>query len=461
MEAFNNNHTSSLNLKGSFLQDKSKNETLIKTDDESIPNIPLQIKYRDGKYTKSPITKIEFEEIIGVQKTEDQTIPKKFDVKTIENSPEFSTNESYSDTSYKPLRMDIFAEYESDESCEKLNNKNSEIISSSVNVKGAEETNEGKAALKLIPKQLLVRRNNERIKTKLISDDPVQHAAALLTIQKKLRESHAMKNDIKTISCDEPSAEFKIECENDNTHTSVTEIIPTEQTTITDVKVDSKDLSITVKTSITTKSESPGTVKLDFTEYKSGDKETKLEELKKPRSRNKDVSDTECQIRSPSTEQKKKSPNRKENREDKRINDRSKEKRDKKFDDKEKGERRDNKNLKQDYSESRRRFSPSDRNKKRRSTSWEQEGSRSESHSRSWSRSRSKSPKRKEESLPGSSSKERRSIRMDEDRSGRSKINDRRERSIRTSPRSNTASYNKGNIFLYIIKYIYIYFFFF
>lgn len=452
MEVFNNSYTSSLNLKGSLLQDKSKNETLIKTDDESIPNIPLQIKYRDGKYTKSPMTKIEFEEIIGVQKTEDQIIQKKFDVKTIENSPEFSTNESYSDTSYKPLRMDIFAEYESDESCEKLSNKNSEIISSSINVKEAEETNEGKAALKLIPKQLLVRRNNERIKTKLISDDPMQHAAALLTIQKKLRESHAMKNDIKTISCDEPSTEFKIECEKtDNTHTSVTEIIPTEQTTITDVKVDSKDLSITVKTSITTKSESPGTVKLDFTEYKSGDKETKLEELKKPRSRNKDVSDTECQIRSPSTEQKKKSPNRKENREDKRINDRSKEKRDKKFDDKEKGDRRDNKNLKQDYSESRRRFSPFDRNKKRRSTSWEQEGSRSESHSRSWSRSRSKSPKRKEDLLPGSSSKERRSIRMDEDRSGRSKINDRRERSIRTSPRSNTASYNKGNIFFYHI----------
>ncbi|OAD53833.1 hypothetical protein WN48_08806 [Eufriesea mexicana] len=448
IEAFNNNHTSPLNRKESLLQDKPKNEILIKSDEEFVPNIPLQIKYRDGKYAKSTMIKKEFEEILGMQKAEDQTVQDKFDVKVSESSPDLSINESYPDSNYKSLRMDIFAEYESDESCGKLSNKNSETVSSSASIKGGDESNEGKAALKLIPKQLLVRRNNERVKTKLISDDPVQHAAALLTIQKKLRESHAVRNDIKNTSCEESSTEFKIECEKaTNIHAPIAEVIPTEQTTITDVKVDSKDVSITVKTSIITKSESPGAVKLDFNEYKSGDKGIKLEEYKKSRPLStKDVSDTESQMRSPSREQKKKSPSRRENREDKRISDRSKEKRDKKFDDRERGDKKDNRSSKQEYNESRRRPSPSgSRIKKRRSTSWERDESRSESHSRSWSRSRSKSPKKKEESLASSSTKEKRSNRMDDDRSGRSRVDDRRERSLRSPPRSNTAPYNKDH----------------
>lgn len=448
MESFNNDHASPLNRKEGLLQDITMNETLIKSDEEFVPNIPLQIKYREGKYAKSTMIKKEFEEILGMQKTEDQIVQNKFDMKVSESSPDLSINESYSDSNYKPLRMDIFAEYESDESRGKLSNKNSETVSSS-STKGGDESNEGKAALKLIPKQLLVRRSNDRVKTKLISDDPVQHAAALLTIQKKLRESHAGRNDVKNASCGESSTEFKIECEKaTNIHAPIAEIIPTEQTTITDVKVDSKDVSITVKTSITTKSESPGAVKLDFNEYKSGDKGIKLEELKKSRpSSTKDISDTESQMRSPSREQKRKSPSRRDNREDKRISDRSKEKREKKFDDREKGDRKDSRSSKQEYNESRRRPSPSgSRIKKRRSSSWEREESRSESHSRSWSRSRSKSPKKKEESLASSSTKEKRSNRLDDDRSGRSRVDDRRERSLRSPTRSNTAPYNKGNI---------------
>ncbi|KAK9297028.1 hypothetical protein QLX08_009127 [Tetragonisca angustula] len=444
MEIFKNNHTNSLSLEENFLHDKPKNENVVKSDDESVPNIPLQIKYCDGKYAKSAI-KEEFEEILGVKKTEDQILRAKFDMKASENSPELQIKQPYSDMSYKSLRMDIFTGYESDELRGKLINKSSETASSSASTKGTEETNEGKAALKLIPKQLLVRRNNERVKTKLISDDPMQHAAALLTIQKKLRESHAAKNDIKDISCEEPSAEFKIECEKTtNIHAPTSaEVIPTEQTTITDVKVDSKDLSITVKTSITTKSESPGAVKLDFNEYKSGNKGIKLEELKKSRPRNsKDVSDIECRIRSPGGEQKKKSPSRKENREDKRISDRNKEKRDKKFDDRERGDRRDNRGLKQEYNESRRRSSPSGSSRNKKSISWEREGSRSESHSRSWSRSRSKSPKRKEELFAGCS-KEKRLSRIDEDRCSRSRIDDRRERPVRSPHRSNTVPYSK------------------
>lgn len=457
MEIFKNNHTNSLNLEENFLHDKPKNETVVKSDDESVPNIPLQIKYCDGKYAKSAI-KEEFEEILGVKTTEDQTHRTKFDMEASENSPELPMKEPYPDVNYKSLRMDIFTGYESDELRGTLINKSLETVSSSVSTKGTEETNEGKAALKLIPKQLLVRRNNERVKTKLISDDPMQHAAALLTIQKKLRESHAVKNDIKDTTCEESSPEFKIECDKTTSMHAPTaaEVIPTEQTTITDVKVDSKDLSITVKTSITTKSESPGAVKLDFNEYKSGNKGSKLEELRKSRPRNsKDISDMECRIRSPGGEQKKKSPSRKENREDKRINDRNKEKRDKKFDDRERGDRRDNRGLKQEYNESRRRSSPSG-SRSKKSISWEREGSRSESHSRSWSRSRSKSPKRKEE-LFASSSKEKRLSRIDEDRCSRSRIDDRRERPVRSPHRSNTVPYNKGNISL--ISYFFLFFF--
>lgn len=444
MEVFNESHVSSLNLKEE-LQEKPKKETLIKSDEESIPNIPLQIKYRDGKYAKP--AKEEFEEILGVQKTEEQaTSPQKNFEPKVSEPPllDFPINE-LCDMNYKPLQMDIFAEYESEQLRGTLSGKSVAPETAPPPVreepKVEEETNEGKAALKLIPKQLLVRRNNERAKTKLLSEDSMQHAAALLTIQKKLRESHE-KKDPESTPCKELSTEFKIECEKTtNIDTPVTEVVPTEQTTITDVKVDSKDLSITVKTSITTKSES-STVKLDFEEYKSGDKGAKVEELKKSRAPSgKDISDTEGPTRSPSKEVKKKSPSRKENKEEKRASDRSKEKREKKFDDRERGDRRDSRSSK-DYSESRRRSSPSSsRGKRRRSTSWEREGSRSESHSRSWSRSRSKSPKRKEE-LASSSSREKRSSRNDEDRSGRARGDDRRERSTR-SPRSNKDHFKK------------------
>ncbi|CAK9797362.1 hypothetical protein ANTPLA_LOCUS1192 [Anthophora plagiata] len=448
METFNDNRISSSNLKDDLSPDKPKKETLIKSDEESVPNIPLQIKYRDGKYAKPTVTKEEFDDILGVQAAEEQTVQKKFDAKSSENSMDLPINEPCPDPNYKPLRMDIFAEYESDESRGKLSNKSSEAAPF-VKAKEGEEINEGKAALKLIPKQLLIRRNNERVKTKLISDDPIQHAAALLTIQKKLRESHAVRTDIKSTCTGESSTEFKIECEKiTNRDAPIADVVPTEQTTITDVKVDSKDLSITVKTSITTKSESPGSVKLDFDrieEYKSGDKVSKVEELKKPKaSVHKDVSDTEVQLRSPGKEQKKKSPSRKESREDKRMGDRGKEKRDKKYDDRERGDRRDNRSSKQDYIENRRRSSPSgSRSKRKRSTSWEREGSHSESHSRSWSRSKSKSPKRKDELLIASSSREKRSSRMDDDRSNRSRMDDKRER--RSSPRFNTASYGKDH----------------
>lgn len=453
MEAFNDSTSNALNLREDLAQDKLKKETLVKSDEESlsVPNIPLQIKYREGKYAKPVVTKEEFEEILGVQ-AEDQSPQKKYDeIKSSEALiGDLPINEPCPDASnYKPQQMDIFAEYETEEYRGKSSTKSVEVVSSS-SAKG-EETNESKAALKLIPKQLLIRRNNERVKSKLISDDPIQHAAALLTIQKKLRESNIAKNDEKDISCEESTGEFKIECEKTTiTDAPVADVAPKEQTTITDVKVDSRDLSITVKTSITTKTESSSTVKLDFNrieEYKSTDKEIiKTEELKKPRPpAGKDICDTEAQSRSPSREQRKKSPSKKEN--EKRIGERSKEKRDKKFDDRDRGDRRDSRGSK-DYAESRRRSSPSSsRSRRRRSvsprTSWERERSRSESHSRSWSRSRSKSPKRKDDSV-ASSSRDKRQSRIDEGRSGRSRTDDRRERSTRSPPRSNSAPYNKG-----------------
>lgn len=454
-ETFNDGNSSSLNLREDHAQDNLKKETSIKCDEESISasNIPLQIKYRDGKYTK-PVTEDEFEEILGIQ-PQDQSPQKKFDeIKASRMSPSgLPINEPHPDSgSYKHLRMDIFAEYESDEFRGKLSNKAPEVVSS-VSAKG-EESHEGKAALKLIPKQLLVRRNNERVKAKLISDDPIQHAAALLTIQKKLRESHVMRNDMKDTSCEESTNEIKIECEKKIIADASVVDVPKKQTTVTDVKVDSKELSITVKTSITTKSEAPSSVKLDFDrieEYKSSEQDvSKMEELKKPKaSSSKEISDTESQVRSPSREQRKRSPGKKES--DKRASDRSKEKRDKKFEDRERSDRRDSRSSK-DYAESKRRSSPlSNRSKRRRSvsprTSWERERSRSESHSRSWSRSRSKSPKRKDDAV-ASSSKEKRSSRIDEERFTKPKTDERKERSTRSPPRSNTAPYTKGTFVL-------------
>ncbi|XP_076277910.1 uncharacterized protein LOC143207903 isoform X4 [Lasioglossum baleicum] len=432
VEHFGNDNSSSLILKENLTQDKLKKESAIVSDEESISNIPLQIKYREGKYSKSSMMKEEFEEILGIQ-TDDQSAQKMFLTKGSESSlADLPINEPCLDTSNcKPLRMDIFAEYESDECRSKLNAKTTEAVVS--NSSKSEESTEGKAALKLIPKQLLIRRNNERVKAKLISDDPMQHAAALLTIQKKLRESHAVRNDMQSVPA---TVDKKM----------VGDVAPAEQTTDADVKVDSKDLSATAKTLITPASESPGAVKVDFNrveEFKSSEKEgSKEEEVKKTRFSVKDVSDTETQIRSPSREQRKRSPSKKES--EKRVSDRGKEKRDKKFDDRERSERRDSRSSKQDYSE-KRRSSPSNSRRRRRSvsprTSWERERSRSESHSRSWSRSRSKSPKRKDGSFL---SRDKRSSRLDEERS-RSKADDRRDRSTRTPPRSNTVSYNKDH----------------
>lgn len=449
IEAFNNSHSNSSNLREDFSYTPKK-EVLIKSDEEfmSIPNIPLQIKYRDNKYPKSTMTKENFEEILGMQ-TEKETTPKKFDAKSSDNSLDLSMNEPCPDPStYKSLRMDIFAEFESNASRNRLSNKSSEEVVSA-DTKG-DESLEGKAALKLIPKQLLVRRTNERSKSKLITDDPMQHATALLTIQKKLREAHATKN----VSCGESSNEFKIECEQmiDNDASAI-DIAPVQQTIVTEA--DSKDLSIPVKTMIATKSESPGSVKLfdHVGEYKSDDKEeAKIEELKKPKiSSSKNISDTEEQ-RSPYREQRR-SPSRKENRDDKRITDRGKEKRDKKHDDREKSDRKDGRGSRQEYNE-RRRSSPSGSRKRRRSmsphTSWEQERSRSESQSRSWSRSRSKSPKRKDESF-GSSSREKRPSRIDEERGNRFRPDNRREKSTRSPSHFSAAPYNKGSAFKYII----------
>nr|XP_033338670.1 trichohyalin-like isoform X1 [Megalopta genalis] len=445
VEQFGNDNSSSLNLRENLNQDKLKRESSV-IDEDSIPNIPLQLKYREGKYSKSSMMKEEFDEILGMH-IDDQSSQKMFLGKGAETSlADLPINEPCPDiNSYKPMRMDIFAEYESDESRSKLSTKSAEAVAS--NSSKGEESAEGKAALKLIPKQLLIRRNNERVKTKLISDDPIQHAAALLTIQKKLRESHAVRNDMQNVSCEDPASEFKIESEKMATiEATIANIVSVEQTVNTDVKMDSKDLSVTEKTLIITTSESSGTVKLDFNhseEYKSNEKESsKEEELKKSRFNVKDIGDTETPVKSPSREQRKRSPSKKES--EKRTSDRSKEKRDKKFDDRERSERRDSRSSKQDYPE-KRRSSPSNIRRRRRSvsprTSWERERSRSDSHSRSWSRSRSKSPKRKDGSF---SSRDKRSNRLDEERC-RSKTDDRRERSNRTPPRSNTASYNKDH----------------
>ncbi|KAG7207404.1 hypothetical protein KM043_009056 [Ampulex compressa] len=452
------NDSSSVNLKSQdLLQDGAATDASVKLDEDDIclSNIPLQLsKFRDNKYTsgQGSVTNEGMEHMSNLQSVENVS-SNKFDIKSAESSlNEFSLNNPCVDAhNFNSLRMDIFAEYESEVPRNKISANSAEPVATTAGSKG-EESIEGKAALKLIPKQLLVRRTmaNERPKPKRQSDtafrESAQHAAAaLLTIQKKLLESHGLKNERKE-SVD-PRDDFDLESKKAvPTESSKVEGMPTDSAVpIIDAKLDTKEL-IDIGASLRPRSKSPSRGKVDYerpAECKAADKSGKSGETKKGRS-SKTINENEMQLerRSPTREQRRKSPAKES---DKKYGSERKEKRDK-----ERAERKDGKSSKLESGEGRRRSSPQGgRSRRRRSPtprgSWERERSISGSQSRSWSRSRSKSPRRKEEAAACTSTRERdkRSSRSGEERSGRSKnTDDRRDRSTR-SPRSASGSYSK------------------
>lgn len=359
----------------------------------SAASIPLQLtKLRDTKH----ITSQKIENILDMQ-SEDKISTHKFDIKNSDNLfDDLSLNGPEIDNS-KSICMDIFAEYESRKSHSKQYATCADT--SSIDTK-EDEINESKTALKLIPKQLLIRRANEQAKSKRVLEtsleDPVQHAAALLTIQKKLLESHALKNDNKDLLKDESLDSFKSK----HIATDDNEII---------------------------------------------DKENKNDDIRKYEpctSRNLSPISAQLDVRSPIREQRKKSPNRKEN--EKRYL-HNKNKKERRSDDAGKYDRKENKSSKSDFTDNRRRPSPSRERKRRNGSpyaSWERQRSGSRSPGpRSWSRSHSRSPKRKDDSSIGIRDRKRKRERYDDERSGRSRTDERRERYIRSPPRSN---YNEG-----------------
>lgn len=395
--------------------------------------IPLQLtKLRDTKH----VTKEEIEDILDQVQLEESSAHK-FDIKKPDNLfDDLSLNELCSEAHSQSVCMNIFAEYGS-EGSRKQRVKNSNI-SSATHIKD-DETNADKTALKLIPKQLLLRRTNEQINpTKRILveaplQDPVQHAAALLTIQKKLRESHVLENDIQKLPNEESMDQFK-STYNAESNNKVDKLLDT-----TEFAVASKSSIIAIRQSPV--SEKPISVRSGQSE--NYNRESKSDDVKKYKtSRNLSDINVPSDVRSP-REHRKRSPSKKQS--EKRYSyDYSKDKKERRSDDGEKSDKRDNKSFKTDFADSRRKSSPS-RGKRKRSgspyASWERQGSGSRSPGHSWSRSRSKSPKRKDEATTSMRDREKkREIRYDDERSNRSRTDERRERYTRSSPRS----YNEG-----------------
>lgn len=402
--------------------------------------IPLQLtKLRDTKYAANKKVDVLDEQL------EDIGSSRKFDIKKVDDLFDgLPINESCPETQCsKSQRTDIFAEYESEKSRGKQYSTNSNTILTTPTKDN--EMNEGKAALKLIPKQLLGRRTNEQVKSKRILEapleDPARHAAALLTIQKKLLESHVLKNDNKESLSEDPPDEFKSRYSTASNNESL----------ITDKLLDKIEFDVVSKSSmIETRSRSPISEKLisvrsEQSESSKDDKNNDTKDYKTCTNRNTNDSNVQTSIRSPIREQRKRSPNRRET--EKRYPlDYSKDKKEKKYDDAGKSDRRD-KSSKTDFIDSRRKMSPLGRGRRKRSRSpcisWERLGSGSPGHS--WSRSRSKSPKRKDENIVSTSirDREKKRDRFDDERSSRSRIDDRRERYARSPTRSN---YNEGKI---------------
>lgn len=398
----------------------------------STAGIPLQLtKLRDTKHA----VKEKIENILDKVQLEDKSSAHKFDIKKTDNLfDDLSMNELCSEAhNSQSVCMDIFAEYGSEGSRSKQRVKNPNV-SSAIHTKD-DETNAEKTALKLIPKQLLIRRTNEQIKpTKRILEaplqDPVQHAVALFTIQKKLLESHVLENDNQKLSNEEPTDQFK------STYNA-------ESNNKVDKLLDITEFAVAPKSSIAIQSpisEKPISVRSGQSE--NYNRESKSDDVKKYKtSRNISDINVPLDVRSP-REHRKRSPGKKQS-EKRYSHDYSKDKKERRADDGEKSDRRDNKSFKTDFAESRRKSSPS-RGKRKRSgspyASWERQGSGSRSPGRSWSRSRSKSPKRKDEATTSMRDREKKRERYDDERSNRSRTDERRERYMRTSPRS----YNEG-----------------
>lgn len=416
----------------SSLRKKTRQEVLI-ADELSISTtgIPLQLtKLRD---TKQQAVNEKIENVLEAQ-PERKVSPHKFDIKKVDdlfddlpiNEPCITAHGS------KSARMDIFAEYESEGS----RDKQQRILSSTTHKDDEVNTEEKTAALKLIPKQLLIRRPNEPAKPKQILEtplqDPAQHAAVLLTIQKKLLESHALKSDDKELS--------KYSTASNN------------ETLLSEKLVDRNEFDVAPKSSVipeTRRSRSPvsqKSVSVRSEQSENYNRDSKSADAKKYKS-GRSLSDTGAQSRSPVREQRKRSPLGKKESEKRYSHDYNKDKKERKSDDAEKSDRKDNRGSKVE-SDSRRRTGSPSRSRRKRSGSpytalWERPGSGSGSPRHSWSRSRSKSPKRKDEGVgsAGARDREKKRDRYDDERPSRSRTDERRERYTRSPPRS---SYDEG-----------------
>lgn len=416
---------------------KRRKEMLIAPEELSSPTsgIPLQLtKLRDTKHA----TNEKIEDILDKVQLEDKSSAHKFDTKKTDKLfDDLSVNELCPEAhNSQSLCMDIFAEYrEGSRSKQHAINPNA---SSAMHTKD-DETNADKSPLKLIPKQLLIRRPNEQIKSKRILEtplqDPAQHAAALLTIQKKLLESHVLENDIQKLPSEKPTDQFK------STYSA-------EGNNKVDKLLDTNEFTVASKSSIIAIQQSPASEKAISVRSERSEKydtrESKSDDVKKYKTSRNDTN-ISSGVRSPVREHRKKSPGKKEN-EKRYSHDYNKDKKERRSDDGEKSDRRDNKGFKADFVDSRRKLSPSGRGKRKRSgspyASWERQGSGSRSPGHSWSRSRSRSPKRKDEPTT-SRDRDKRRDRFDDERSNRSRIDERRERYARSSPRP--SSYNEDN----------------
>jgi len=414
---------------------------LITADELSIPmsGIPLQLtKLCDTKHVSSE----KIENIITKVQLEDKDSTHNFDIKTADNLfDDISMNESCSKIRTSEC-MDIFAEYGSEKSCVKLHAASSNV-NSATHIK--DEANEGKNALKLIPKQLLIRRTNEQVKPKRILEtplqDPAQHAAALLTIQKKLLESHALKNDIKEYPNEEQADYFEQKYSNRD--------IVTSNSKTDNTLLDITEFSVISKSSAIRQSRSPAsekTASVRSEQFESYDRENKNDIKRYKTNRNLSDTNVPSSIQSPIREHRKRSPSKKES--EKRYS-HDKDKKGRKSDNAEKLDRKDIRSSKAD----RRRSSPSGRSRRRRSrspyVSWERQRSGSGSPGHSWSRSRSKSPKRKDEATTSTRDRDKRRERYDDERSGRLRTDERKERYTRSPPRF---GYNEGKKVVTIIS---------
>lgn len=407
------------------------------TEELPIPTagIPLQLtKLRDTKHT----VKEKIENILDKVQLEDKSSALKFDIKKTDNLfDDLSMNELCSEAhNSQSVCMDIFAEYGAEGSRNKQHVKISNV-SSATHTKD-DETNAEKTALKLIPKQLLIRRPNEQIKpTKRILEaplqDPVQHAVALFTIQKKLLESHVLENDNQKLSNKESANQFK------STYNA-------ESNNKVDKLLDTTEFAVAPKSSIIAIRQSPvseKSISVRSGQSENFNRESKSDDVKKYKTSRSDISDINVplDVRSP-REHRKRSPGKKQS-EKRYLHDYNKDKKERRSDDGEKSDRKDNKSFKTDFADSRRKSSPL-RGKRKRSgspyASWERQRSGSRSPGHSWSRSRSKSPKRKDEATTSMRDREKKRERYDDERSNRSRTDERRERYMRSSPRS----YNEG-----------------